>query len=201
MENIWDRRERNKLVSVHPVCGFLPFSSDFFVFLLRMHQRCCRSRPRRVYGVSLCLSSFLPSHTPLLAGAGMTLATLLACLPLPCPDASAETLQQLLSEHGSPCSSSSPSGVGRDARGESLTPLYSPASSLQRMRSLGPVLRRRRGNLRRRRGQPTMGAGADGDPDVRTFSRKIVWRGFTAPRDKQLDALEQVLRVLLWSLC
>lgn len=130
----------------------------------------------------------------------MTLATLSACLPLPYPDASAETLKQLLSEsEGTAVLSSS---TPRDARGESLTPRYSPVPSAQRMRtrmvSLGPVGRRRRGLFRR--GRAKLGVGGDGDGEAMVFSRRTVWRGFTAPRDRQLDALEQVLRLFL-SLC
>lgn len=131
----------------------------------------------------------------------MTLATLSACLPLPYPDASAETLRHLLS-----CSSSSsslPRGVSRDPRGESLTPLYCTASSEQRveMVSLGPVARRRKrlSGLGSMKGQAATSAGVGAE--ARVFSRKMVWRGFTAPRDRQLDALEQVRPVLRCSLC
>ena len=138
-----------------------------------------RTRPKTP---SPCRPSPSP-YTPLLSGADMTLASLSAWLPLPYPDASAETLKKLFSDHAT----SSPRGGSRDARGEALTPLYSSAQS---MVSLGPVARRRRGFSHRGRGQAAAaGAGAD----ARVFSRKTVWRGFTAPRDHQLEALEQVL--------
>eukprot|EP00903_Cladosiphon_okamuranus_P014931 g13823.t1 len=127
-------------------------------------------------------------------GADMNLATLSACLPLPYPDASADTLQQLLSLHTSSPPSTSAS---RDGRGESLTPLYTTASSVQRMIGLGPVARRRKVLLRRGRGRGKLtvaaGAGGDGEADAVLYSRKTVWRGFTAPRDHQLQALEQGL--------
>lgn len=109
------------------------------------------------------------------SGADMTLATLSAWLPLPHPGASAETLKKLLAEHSS-------------------------ASSM--LVSLGPVERRRRGNLRRRTRQPlgtAAAATAAGGVAGKVFSRKMMMRGFTAPRGQQLHLLEQVRRGLLAS--
>lgn len=126
----------------------------------------------------------------------MTLATLSACLPFPHPDASAETLQQLLSERKSSSSSSSPRS--RDRRDESLAPPYASASSSRMagmMVSLGPVARRRRGLLLGE-GKGRVAAGVGDDVDARVFCRQTVWRGFTAPRNHQLHALEQVTRLL-----
>ncbi|CAN0109570.1 unnamed protein product [Ectocarpus sp. 6 AP-2014] len=115
-------------------------------------------------------------------GADMTLATLSAWLPLPHPDASAETLSRLLSEHAA---------SSRDA-GSSDEPSMAPSAS--KMVSLGPVARRHRGNLRRGRGKLLVPSSAAGGERVsRVYSRKTVLRGCTAPRDKQLHALEEVL--------
>eukprot|EP00752_Nemacystus_decipiens_P006332 g5708.t1 len=124
-------------------------------------------------------------------GADMTLATLSACLPLPYPDASAGTLQQLLSPH---TSSPPPAASFRDGRGDSLTPPpYPAASSVQRMVALGPVARRRKVILRRARGISVAAGAGRGCGGAVVYSRKTVWRGFTAPRDHQLRALDQVL--------
>ncbi|CAM9200669.1 unnamed protein product [Ectocarpus sp. 12 AP-2014] len=115
-------------------------------------------------------------------GADMTLATLSAWLPLPHPDASAETLARLLSEHAD---------SSRDA-GSIDDP--SLAASASKMVSLGPVARRRRGNLRRGRGKSLVPPSAAGGGHVsRVYSRQTVLRGCTAPRDHQLLALEEVL--------
>ncbi|CAM9341330.1 unnamed protein product [Scytosiphon promiscuus] len=125
-------------------------------------------------------------------GADMTLATLSAWLPLPYPDASAETLQQILSDNLS-ASRRSEAGDGRSPSGF----VANVASST--LVSLGPVQRRRRGDFRVRMRQPmgtaaaTAAATAAGGGAARVFSRKMVTRGFTAPRGQQLDLLEQVL--------
>ncbi|CAM9333668.1 unnamed protein product [Ectocarpus fasciculatus] len=111
-------------------------------------------------------------------GADMTLATLSAWLPLPHPDASAETLTRLLSEH---TASLRDTGSGDEP---SLTP------SASKMVSLGPVARRRRGNLGRKLLLPSASAGGGVS---RVYSRNTVLRGCTAPRDQQLHALEEVL--------
>ncbi len=122
----------------------------------------------------------------------MTFATLSAWLPHPHPDVSADSLAQLLCEHDPR------SPQDRGARGQA-------SSDHRRVVSLGPVLRRRRALSRRGvglgletgtgRGQPAVsGTGA-----VKVYSRSTVWRGFTAPRRQQLDALEQVLELVLTS--
>ncbi|CAM9731583.1 unnamed protein product [Ectocarpus sp. 8 AP-2014] len=115
-------------------------------------------------------------------GADMTLATLSAWLPLPHPDASAETLSRLLSEHAA---------SSRDA-GSSDEPSLTLSGS--KMVSLGPVARRCRGNLGRGRGKLLVPPSAAGGERVcRVYSRKTILRGCTAPRDQQLHALEEVL--------
>lgn len=46
-----------------------------------------------------------------------------------------------------------------------------------------------------------MAAGSRRDRGAVIYSRKTVWRGFTAPRDHQLQALEQVRRLLVCLPC
>lgn len=111
------------------------------------------------------------------AGADMTLATLSAWLPIPHPDASAESLTRLLSEH---------TASFRDAGG-SDEPSLAPSAS--KMFCLGPVARRRRGNLGRKLLLPSASAGGGVS---KVYSRNTVLRGCTAPRDQQLHALEEV---------
>lgn len=170
------------------------FSASFVPLILRLAWE---RHPCPVFACAFIDNSTL-SHVPppfcvlcatayFHSGADMTLATLSAWLPLPHPDASAETLQRILSERLS--------SSGQGAEGSSSS--YSVSSTIV---SLGPAERRRlvgsRGTSRLLRGTAVATTAARGGA-TRVFSRKMMMRGFTAPRGQQLDLLEQVRCVRL----